>query len=66
MPVPESHLMPDIIHADPDEHDVGILRQDIIVHPQIKVIYLIAADACADKVILSGNTLLVKRILSSA
>ncbi len=44
--------MPDVIHADPDKYHIGVLGKDVIVHTQVKVIHLIASDACTDEIVI--------------
>jgi len=51
-------LVPDIVYADPDENDIGVLRQDIIVHTQIQVVHFIAADAGAHEFIIAREVFL--------
>src|SRR5579863_913686 len=56
-------LVPDVVYAYPDKDDIGILGHDILVHPNIKVIYLVAADPGADEVIPGAEVLLVESLL---
>src|SRR5690348_637814 len=34
-------LVPDIVDADPNDHNIRLLRQHILVHTEIEIIYLI-------------------------
>ena len=58
-------FVPDVVDAHPDKGDIGVLCQRVVVHPEIKVIYLIAADACADEVIVRSQVFFIQSILHS-
>src|SRR3984957_6227593 len=51
-------LMPNIVYADPDDDDVGVLCKDVIVHAQIEIVDFIAADAGAHELIIAGEIFL--------
>src|SRR6185312_3494086 len=58
----KQRLMPDIVDADIDEHDVRVLGENIVVHAQVKIVYLISADTRSDKGVSVGKVLLGKRL----
>ncbi len=51
-------LMPDIVYADKNENDVGILCEDIVVHTEIKIVHFIAPDAGSCERIVIGKVFL--------
>ena len=44
--------MPDVVDADVDKDDVGVLGQDVVIHAQVEIVHFIAANAGADEVIV--------------
>jgi hypothetical protein len=50
--------MPDIIDPHPDYDETGIFREYIVIHSQIKIIYLIASDTGPGEGVLCGKTFL--------
>ena len=53
--------MPNVVDANPNDDDIGLLRQNIFFEPKEKVVNFVAADARADELVIVADAAFVER-----